>query len=223
MRASRQQEHAIASGASAELRRLYVLSSCPQEQRSSHSGRLDASDATVPTALRVDAGGRPSMATVWDFADGGNGHAYLVVTVPAGILWTDARVAAEEAGGHLATITTAAENAFVTRLAASTSSSWITFTSGQYTGVAAGPWLGASMSKGAWTWVTGEPWAFTGWSQNQPGGLPEDKLDLLGRNAPAADAAVNVLGWNDEANSGAGSVLVGKTGTGEHGYVIEFE
>ena len=47
----------------------------------------------------------------------GNGHFYQVVAVADPITWPEAQAAAAGAGGYLATITSAEENAFVISLA----------------------------------------------------------------------------------------------------------
>jgi len=39
----------------------------------------------------------------WSTGEGANGHGYEPIAVPIGISWTDARDAAANAGGHLAT------------------------------------------------------------------------------------------------------------------------
>ena len=62
--------------------------------------------ATTATADRVE----------WPTAQGGNGHEYEVVLAPAGISWTDARAAAEAAGGHLATVSDMDELDFINNL-----------------------------------------------------------------------------------------------------------
>ena len=47
----------------------------------------------------------------WPVSSGGNGHRYQYFAGPA--TWNQAAAAAEEAGGYLATATSAAENAFM--------------------------------------------------------------------------------------------------------------
>ena len=71
----------------------------------------------------------------WSVWDGGNGHFYEAVAVPAGITWTEASEAANAAGGHLATITSEAENSFVFSLV-DDDRFWFEWVSLQ------GPWLG---------------------------------------------------------------------------------
>ena len=84
-------------------------------------------------------------SVVW----GGNGHEYDVITAED-ISWTAANAAASGMGGgwHLATITSAAENAFVAGLLPTGAPDRSHF------------WLGGSdaASEGTWTWVTGEPY-----------------------------------------------------------------
>lgn len=89
---------------------------------------------------------------------GGNGHSYDVITDPEdrSITWDEARDMAEDLGGHLATITSWAENQFV---------SWLVDTYGE--GNLERYWLGGYQTNpGApecepndcWAWVSGETW-----------------------------------------------------------------
>ncbi|MCU7805452.1 MAG: hypothetical protein KZQ96_19855 [Candidatus Thiodiazotropha sp. (ex Lucinoma borealis)] len=59
----------------------------------------------------------------WSVADGGNGHLYEAVLAGSDITWENAQAAVQARGAdwHLATITSAAENAFVENLFASDS------------------------------------------------------------------------------------------------------
>lgn len=155
------------------------------------------------------AGGLPWCAdapaaqwTTWELCEGGNGHEYRVVHVPEGIDWHDAHGAALDTGGHLATIGSAAEDGFVFGL--------VQDVLGEALKGAFGPWLGAFQALGdqdptaPWVWVTGEPFAFTAWSPDEPnGGVGENHLHFKG---------VDVAGWNDLP----GSTLL-------RGYVVERE
>jgi len=58
------------------------------------------------------AGIAKAVPIQWKIEDGGNDHFYEKVVIP-GISWNDAKVAAELAGGYLATITSAEEQAFI--------------------------------------------------------------------------------------------------------------
>jgi hypothetical protein len=75
------------------------------------------------------------------------GHAYLVV--PKRMTWPEARAACKEAGGHLATVTSADENAFVQYL---TPKDW-----------AFAPWLGLWTDGASRSWVTGEAFTYAKW------------------------------------------------------------
>ena len=75
----------------------------------------------------------------WPVALGGNGHFYEVVPAPAGINWANSNSGAVNRGGYLATITSAAENAFVFGLAEADATVW-------YSGY--GPYLGGLQPAG---------------------------------------------------------------------------
>ncbi len=120
----------------------------------------------------------------------GNGHLYDVILVPEGITWTDANVAAQARGSgwHLATITSAEENAFVANLA-SNPVFWICCSSNN----AGGPWLGGfkvGPRVGDYAWVTGEPFVYTKWGPLEPFGNG-DRLAFFGYQAPTGST------WND--------------------------
>jgi len=76
-----------------------------------------------------------------------NGHTYAVYDV--GMTWKEAKAYAENLGGHLVTITSQAENDFVTNLIRNC-------TKNLY-------WIGAESEQrwGYWKWVTGEAWGYT--------------------------------------------------------------
>jgi hypothetical protein len=102
----------------------------------------------------------------WPVEDGGNGHWYERIDNP--LTWEEARVAAEDAGGHLATITSQEEHDFT-----------LQFSPGGAPGVTH---IGAlqHVNTGEWNWVTGEPWNYTSWYPSEPNnnGGNEDYLTL---------------------------------------------
>lgn len=159
--------------------------------------RLDASTDSPP----VDGG--KDVAVDADASDGrvvwsGNGHRYEVRVYPSVRSWTDARDDAAMSGGHLVTITSAAEAAFVASLVGSRMDAYV----GSY-----GPWIGAYQPNptandggdepaGGWVWVTGEAWSQTAWTAGEP------------NNAGNAEHCAHYFGvrWNDIALSGDGQI-----------------
>ena len=111
-------------------------------------------------------------AVQWRVEDGGNGHWYQLV-VSGSIQWFDARDAASEAGGYLASSTSPNEDSFLVDLAnrSDNPQAWID----DFGGNALGPYLGAYQPVGAdpsqpWAWVSGEPWSWVGWASTEPNG-----------------------------------------------------
>ncbi|MDG2424357.1 MAG: right-handed parallel beta-helix repeat-containing protein [Phycisphaerales bacterium] len=102
----------------------------------------------------------------WPLSLGGNGHEYEVVLTPSGMNWSDARAAAEAAGGHLATVSDMDELDFINNLDfAGTSKGWI----GGYQDTTASDY---EEPDGGWRWVSGEPWSFVGWWDGGPSSSP---------------------------------------------------
>jgi hypothetical protein len=114
----------------------------------------------------------------------GNDHWYEAVHVSGGITWCDASAAAQAAGGHLATATLDAENAFIFDLVDDPQFWYLGIPPGAYS---FGPWLGGyqfdngAEPDGHWRWVTDDPWTFTNWATGEPNndGGDEDRLHLF--------------------------------------------
>jgi len=128
----------------------------------------------------------------WLQSEGGSGHAYELIVAEGGITWSNASLAATNLGGHLATVASSNENAFIFSVARQDTNAWY----GGY-----GPWLGGYQLPGSvepgegWTWVTHEPFTFSNWAAGQPnnnGG--EDRLHFGGLANPSS--AWNDLGQN---------------------------
>jgi hypothetical protein len=144
----------------------------------------------------------------------GNGHSYEAICVGKSVSWTTARDAAVAMGGHLATITSKAENGFVFSLI-SDDRFWKVSSDG--TNLRSfGPWLGGyqydkkAEPAGHWRWVTPESWSYQKWGTGEPdndGDGNEDYLHYFVLNGPKAAT------WNDLANN-EGHVIA---------YVVEFE
>jgi hypothetical protein len=138
-----------------------------------------------------------------------NGHFYSVVQ--ANITWSQARTAAEslEAGGplcagHLATVTSEAENTFIVDTFGPT--------------VVNRKWLGGFQPSGSaepandWEWVTGESWDYTRW--NPDTGEPNNTL-----YTPEGEDALAYWdngNWNDAPTYWLYGPILG-------GYVVEYE
>ena len=138
----------------------------------------------------------------WEVAAGGNGHWYAFVSDP-GVTWTASEAAAEASGGYLATITSAAENAFVGAIwqAHLGPSAWI---GGYQT-----PPTSEVDFTANWHWITGEPWGYTNWHAGEPnnfGGIQEDKLQF---------SYFSTL-WNDSAD------VANYGGNSMAGYLVEW-
>lgn len=103
-----------------------------------------------------------------------NGHYYEVVQSSG--TWTQAKAAAEQLGylnarGHLATITTTDEQAFINTQFSTSTPTWI-----------GGTQLPGSVEPaGGWTWITGEPFVYTNWNSGEPNntGGTEDSIELV--------------------------------------------
>jgi hypothetical protein len=136
----------------------------------------------------------PSEWVQWDVSSGGNGHWYKPVPGFPGINWTLANELAQAAGGHLATITSAEENAFVFSLVANDPQYWNFCCN--YSGAALGGLQleGAPEPAGGWYWITGESWTYSNWYPGQPNNrpesdIPEERLHFFGPDGQ----------WNDLA------------------------
>ena len=140
----------------------------------------------------------------------GNGHYYEYIDAPL-ISWTAANAAANSltyAGlsGHLATITSAQENAFVTSLTP------VVDGSSRVQAAHLGGYRATSgPSRGdGWVWVTGEPWSYTSWASGEPNNSSESYLALW----MVTDISYRARGtWNDATNSG--QLMAG--------YVVEYD
>jgi hypothetical protein len=117
-------------------------------------------------------------AVQWRLEDGGNGHWYRVFNDPRD--WNSANAQCSLIGAHLGTVTTAAEDDFVKDLVGRSGGDQ--------------PWLGASQLSGqsasfGWSWITGEPWIYTGWCLGEPNDSGVDERFLQYHSSSC--------GWND--------------------------
>jgi hypothetical protein len=114
--------------------------------------------AAVVTLFAASAA-HAQQAVQWKVSDGGNGHWYQLLINQQTTFW-EAASAATQRGGHLVTVGTNAENAFVRQISLG---HFVHF--GAYQDPAVSGW--AEPAAG-WTWITGEPWRWSGWCPGQP-------------------------------------------------------
>jgi hypothetical protein len=130
----------------------------------------------------------------WRVEDGGNGHWYRLSRQATPLGWHGATQLSEAAGGHLATLTTAAEDAWVRAQIVA---------SANIPALQGGPWIGAMCEGenwGAWRWITGETWDYSAWAGSEPnnGGGREYYVQMYqGQN----------MAWNDNQEDGRSSTF----------------
>jgi hypothetical protein len=144
-------------------------------QTFTHSGYIYGSNAAGIQGVQVYLYKRTTPTlTGFTSQQNYNGHSYYRSTGNA--FWTDARTACANMGGHLVTVTTAAENTFIYNL---WPSGWIGLTD--------------EVTEGVWKWVTGEAYSYQSWNPGEPNNAGnEDYIQFVGAGR-----------WNDLPNNQA--------------------
>jgi hypothetical protein len=114
-------------------------------------------------AASIAAAATAQDAVQWRVEDGGNGHWYQLLTNQQATFW-QAVSAATSRGGHLVSISSQNENAFVRQISVGYAVHF-----GAFHDPAASGW---SEPSAGWTWVSGEPWSWSGWCSGQPDNSP---------------------------------------------------
>jgi len=131
----------------------------------------------------------------WPVSEGGNGHWYAIIPEWTSWYWADSlagRFGIDGVTGHLATVRSAEENAFITNhVLVGAIPDTIIAMSPEY-------WMGGFMTIAGWHWVTGEPFDFQNWADTMPGGYPDyAALAIVGHgwdvNPPYPGQWVSVL------------------------------
>lgn len=171
--------------------------------------RLLFACVALVTSLCLVAGRRVTAQTspaLWAASSGGNGNSYVYVATP--MTWDQAKASAAQAGGHLVTITSAAENAFVAALVPASSNAWIGGSQ------PAGP--SRVEPAGGWVWVTPEPFSYANWTNISCCREPNNAgsgIDILGHEDHLAMSTVP-----DRAGS-----WFDISGGARFGFVVEYE
>ena len=159
---------------------FFILSSCNLfSQTFTYSGYIRNADGTgaVNVPIKLYKRTTPVM-TGFTNQQNFNGHSYYRST--GSMLWTDAKQACINMGGHLVTSTTLAENNFLFSL-------W------------PNGWIGLTdeVWEGTWQWVTGEPYSWSYWNGGEPNNAGnEDYIQFVGGGR-----------WNDLPNTSLPYVL----------------
>ena len=148
-------------------------------QTFTHSGYIYGSNAAGIPGVQVYLYSRTTPTlTGFTSQNNYNGHSYYRST--GSMTWTDARQACLNMGGHLVTVTTAAENSFIFNL-------W------------PNGWIGLTdeLVEGQWRWVTGETFSWSNWNGGEPNNAGnEDYIQFVGGGK-----------WNDLPNHSLPYVL----------------
>jgi hypothetical protein len=170
----------------------------------------------------------------WRVEDGGNGHWYQV-TAPATRNWQQAQDAASAVGAHLATLTSSAENAWVTNLFRTSAPGQEQAFVGGFQDRTARDY---SEPAGGWRWITGEPMTFTAWTSGNPSNVPfapcgcedfmtvvsiassndvwNDVSDGFGVDPAQGGGVPSIIEWSDDCNGDGivdyGQILLGQLG-----------
>jgi|GEM_PF-224943 len=102
------------------------------------------------------------------------------------VSWHDARKRCQKLGGHLVTITSADEQAFMVT----------EFLKPDKAGKRPHMWIGATDDghEGKWEWITGEKWSYSVWLPGEPSGGRVKHWAVL------SDTGTGNIGWNDRAH-----------------------
>ena len=136
-----------------------------------------------------------------------NGHHYQALE--ASMSWTQAKAQCESFGGHLATVTSEAEQKFIEDLISKGRQNYY--------------WLGGYCEADRkFKWVTDEPMSFTAWAPGEPNNYRgiQDKIIIYRLPNPARNGSQ--YRWDDISNEGT---VAGESffSVGNFGYICEWD
>lgn len=145
------------------------------------------------------------------------GHTYRVVVPSTLTSWTAAQAAAQAAGGHLVTINSAGEQAFVEGLLASADAPTGAYDIGGRV---------TSTAPLAFGWTTGEPFSYRHWYSGEPNSAfrapgSEPVMAMLWTRTAAEPTFSRRGFWNDQVERGYGPGESIFADVNQAGYVIE--
>lgn len=138
----------------------------------------------IPTVMALDNSANEQPVASGTF----NGNTYIIYDISMN--WTEAEEFCESKGGHLVTITSSEEQAFIEDLMDENTAKK------QY-------WIGARYLDGGYKWVTGEDFSYSNWDYRQPdrsvnNGLQEEYVQIFNEpNSAYADEGGKRFKWND--------------------------
>ncbi len=162
-------------GRAIRLLLIFLVGLHVNAQTFTYSGYIRNADGTGAVNVPVKLYKRTTpVMTGFTSQNNYNGHSYYRSTGTA--IWTTARQNCINMGGHLVTVTTAAENSFIYSL---WPSGWIGLTD--------------EVTENVWQWVTGEPYSYSSWNGGEPNNAGnEDYIQFVGAGK-----------WNDLPNNQA--------------------
>lgn len=139
----------------------------------------------------------------WDSVTGkASFHEHEYAFFDESVSWSDAKSKCEEMGGHLVTINSAEEQAFLIDLVLASQKKNM--------------WIGAYPENGSYKWITKEPFSYTNWASGEPNNVHnmQNAAMMYTQNASYPSGT-----WNDENENG-------REWTGYHlsdfGYICEW-
>jgi len=170
---------------SAQAAAMSPAGASSRARESDHMKQLMA----IGVAAAMTSSAMAQDAVQWRVEDGGNGHWYAFKAESTVICWHDARALCELQGGHLASITSPAENQLLLSLTIPNDPG----------GIQGGPYIGGTcegLPWGQWNWITGEPFSYTAWMSGAPNGSSGSTEQYL------HFWRWSNLGWNDQVDCG---------------------
>ena len=108
-----------------------------------------------PSEINYDMSSVGGGSTTPTVANSGTYNNHFYERYDSSLTWTEAKAFCENKGGHLVTITSEAENVWITNTLLSGCGKNVYF-------------IGGTDTSGSWKWVTGETFSYSNWDQDRP-------------------------------------------------------